>query len=147
MEIRAKAYAAEIKARQLDEEEKTRKQEFKNQLELKGKIQMAQEEAELARLESKEGRKTREARDEAVCLAAEALVLENSPNDSESLANRLHLPPGKQSTPDLHLNASIQVPPTTASEKPLVLQTPITTHVIGTVVNSKPLCSSTPDKS
>ena len=62
-EIRAKMASAEMKAKQLAEEEGRRKMEFEKQLELKQKIKQARNEAEKVEFEAQERRKTREAND------------------------------------------------------------------------------------
>ncbi|CAB4007368.1 Hypothetical predicted protein [Paramuricea clavata] len=57
-EVRAKAFAAELKAKQLMEEEEKTKQELEKQLELEKNIAMAKEIAERAKLEA-DRRKTK----------------------------------------------------------------------------------------
>ena len=89
VETRAKAAAAEIKARQLAEEERRRKQDLEKQLELDENVAKAREIAERARLEAEERRKIQQAKNEAIRLKAEAEMLENAENDPESLQNRL----------------------------------------------------------
>ena len=89
VETRAKAAPAEIKARQLAEEERRRKEDLEKQLELDENVAKAREIAERARLEAEERRKIQEAKNEAIRLKAEAEMLENAENDPESLPNRL----------------------------------------------------------
>ena len=67
-------------------EEQQRKQKFERQLELKRKL-------EIAKFEAEERRKTREVKDEAARLAAEAETLQKEEhrvaNDPEAIPNRL----------------------------------------------------------
>ena len=86
-EVRAKAIAAELKAKQLMEEEEKRKLEWEKQLELEKNVAMAKQIAEKARLVAEERRKIQEAKDEWMRLKAEAEVLEE--DNPESLSNRL----------------------------------------------------------
>ena len=86
-EVRAKAFAAELKAKQLMEEEEKRKQEREKQLELEKNVAMAQAIAEKAKFEAEERRKIQEATDEWRRLRAEAELLEE--DDPECLSNRL----------------------------------------------------------
>ena len=86
-EVRAKAFAAELKAKQLMEEEEKRKQEREKQLELEKNVAMAQAIAEKAKFEAEERRKIQEATDEWRWLRAEAELLEE--DDPECLSNRL----------------------------------------------------------
>ncbi len=88
-ELHAKAFAAELKAKQLMEEEEKRKQELEKQLELEKNVAIAKEIAERAKLEPEERRKVQQATDESRCLRAEAEMLENEKDDPESLSNRL----------------------------------------------------------
>jgi hypothetical protein len=67
-EVRAKAFAAELKAKQLMEEEEKRKQELEKQLELEKYVAMAKEIAEKAKLEAEERRKVQQAKDECMRL-------------------------------------------------------------------------------
>ena len=63
-EARAKAFAEELKAKQLNEEEEKRKQEMKIQLELEKEAAVAKEVPERAKLEAEERRKRQEAMDQ-----------------------------------------------------------------------------------
>ena len=88
--IRAKMTSVEIKAKQLALEEQQRKEEFGKQLEVKRKLELVREEAERLKFKAEERRKTREAKDEAAQLAAEAAIFEKAQNedhDPEALPN------------------------------------------------------------
>ena len=91
-QIRAKMASSEMKAKQLALEEQRRTQEFERQLEVKRKLELVHDEAEMLKFVAEERRKTQEAKDEAERLAAEAAVLEKVQslvNDPEVLSNRL----------------------------------------------------------
>ena len=90
-EIRAKMTSAEIKAKQLALEEQRRMEEFENQLEVKRKLELVQDEAERLKFKAGERRKTQEARDKAAPLAAESAIFEKAQNedhDSEAVPNQ-----------------------------------------------------------
>ena len=73
-------------------EEQRRREEFEKQLEVKGKLELVQDEAQRLKFISEERRKTQEAKEEGALLAAVAAVLEkvqNEVNDPEALSNRL----------------------------------------------------------
>ena len=82
----AKAFAAELKAKELMEEEK-RKQEREKHLELKKNVAMAKQIAKKVKFKADERRGIQEATDEWKQLRAEAELLEE--DDPESLSNRL----------------------------------------------------------
>ena len=84
--MRAKAFAAELKAKELMEEEK-RKQEREKHLELKKNVAMAKEIDKKVKFKADERRGIQEATDEWKQLRAEAELLEE--DDPESLSNRL----------------------------------------------------------
>ncbi|CAB4020991.1 Hypothetical predicted protein [Paramuricea clavata] len=88
-EVRAKAFAAELKAKQFMEEEEKRKKELEKQLELEKNVAMAKEIAERAKREAEERRIVQQAKDEWMRLRAEAEILENEEDNPESLSNRL----------------------------------------------------------
>ena len=132
-EVRAKAFAAELKAKQLMKEEEKRKQELEKQLELEKNVAMAKEIAERAKLEAEERRKVQQAKDEWMRLRAEAEILENEEDNPESLSNRLrdfeNEPNDKEQPPTVNQQSPLR----NITEKSAPVKIPENTTLKGTL--------------